>query len=55
MTNLVGLLATNSKAATEKSSFANDLIFKMMDQDGDGSIVDDAMRIGGNLLKGMIS
>jgi hypothetical protein len=53
--SLLGALTSTSKEATDQSSFANNIIYKMLDQDGDGDIMDDAMNIGENLLKGMLS
>ena len=54
MANIVGLLTTSSKKATDESSFANDLIMGMLDQDGDGSIIDDiaGMALGSQQKKG---
>ena len=44
----------NGSLTAQKQSTGNqtmDLISRFIDQDGDGDITDDAMRIGGNLLK----
>lgn len=44
----------NGSLSTQKQSTGNqtmDMISRFIDQDGDGDITDDAMRIGGSLLK----
>ena len=50
---LTNILAQSAGTAVKKTSGAENLLKSFLDQDGDGDIVDDAMRIGGNLLKGL--
>ncbi len=50
---LSNILAQSAGTAVKKTSGAESLLTSLLDQDGDGSIADDAMRIGGNLLKGL--
>jgi len=51
--SLTNILAQSAGTAVKKTSGAENLLKSFIDQDGDGDIVDDAMRIGGNLLKGL--
>lgn len=50
---LTNILAQSASTAVKKTSGAENLLKSFIDQDGDGDIMDDAMRIGGNLLKGL--
>ncbi len=49
---LSNILAQSAGTAVKKTSGGADLLTSILDQDGDGSILDDAAKIGGNLLKG---
>lgn len=50
---LNGSLTTHKQQSSGNPTI--DLISRFIDQDGDGDITDDAMRIGGNLLKSFFS
>lgn len=50
---LSNILAQSAGTAVKKTSGAESLLKSLLDQDGDGDVMDDAMRIGGNLLKGL--
>lgn len=50
---LTNILSQSAGTAVKKTSGAGSMLTSLLDQDGDGSIADDALRIGGNLLKGL--
>lgn len=51
--DLTSLLEASAGKAVQNTSGAESILSSLLDQNKDGSIADDAMRIGGNLLKGL--